>query len=361
MRAILDNVGKYLFFWIVAIFLLGLTNVYFFGGFTFTPLICVVAALVMIYPSLVPLSFDKLPASLKHYPVILMSVFVNFILFPILAYTIGALFLADEPVLRLGMILLALLPGGGMVTTWAMKSKADMPTTIGIVIVNLFVAIIAVPLGISYFLHAFDLGTPDAENALHNTSNTLNAPYENCVVEQVTNGLATCDFGGGGISALKIALPIFVIVIIPLLAAYGTQKFIKHKKGEEYFANIKSYFGKFSNLGLLLVLGLLMSLENNKIIFENPMLLAQIFVPLTILYAIGLGMILLLRKLFPNPGVNKAFVWGSYLRYITLALGIAISLVFQDGRLATITTVIIVSYFIQIPSSFVLAKFLQKK
>ena len=348
MIKILDNIQKYLFFWVLAVFVVGLSFVYFFGGFTFTPLICLVAALVMIYPSLVPLAFNKLPESAKNYPIIIASVVVNFVIFPMIAYIVGHMFLVDEPVLRLGLILLALLPGGGMVTTWAMKTKADMPTTIGIVIVNLLVAIVAVPFGLSFFMNHFmlDQGVENAETM--------------CVVEQATNGLSSCEFGGEGITPLKIALPIVMIVVIPLVFAYVTQKIIIKRKGQKYFDKTKRNFGEFSNAGLLIVLFMLMSLENNIVIFEQSHLLWQIFVPLLLFYILGVGIVLFLYRIFHNKSIGRAFLWGSYLRYITLALGIAISLVFQDERLTIITLVVILSYFIQIPMSFVLSHYLQK-
>ena len=320
----------------------------FFGGFKFTPVICLVAAIVMIYPSFVPLAFDKLSVAMKNYPVIIASIVINFVVFPFFAYYIGGIFLEQEPVLRLGLILLALLPGGGMVTTWAMKSHADMPTTIGIVIINLLIAIVAVPFGMSFFMNHFALDKAPI------VSETM------CVVEQTTGGIASCDFGGEGISPMKIALPIYVIVVIPLIVAYITQKVIIKRRGRKYFNKNKKNFGEFSNFGLLVVLFILMSLENNSVIFDNPGILIDIFIPLALLYAVGISIIILLYRTFYDKGVGKAFIWGSYLRYITLALGIAISLVFQDERLAVITTVIVLSYFIQIPSSFILAKFLKK-
>lgn len=350
MIKLLDNIQKYLFFWITSVILGSLLFVWFFGGYAFTPVICFVAAIVMIYPSLVPLSFSKLPASLKQYRIIIASIIINFIVFPLFAYFVSGVFLEQEPILRLGFILLSLLPGGGMVTTWAMKSHADMPTTIGIVIVNLFVAIVAVPFGMSFAMNHFAV-----EKAVNKQTETM------CVVEKTTGGIASCDFGGDGISALKIAIPIFVIVVIPLLFAYLTQKIIIKKKGQEHFNNIKRNFGKFSNLGLLVVLGMLMSLENNSIIFDNPRILIDIFVPLIVFYGVGLIVILFLYNKISDKKVGKAFVWGSYLRYITLALGIAISLVFQNEQLSPIITVIVLSYFIQIPSSFWLSKYLYKK
>ncbi len=348
MIKFLDNIQKYLFFWITGAIFSGLVVVYFFGGFKFTPVICLIAAMVMIYPSFVPLTFDKLPAAMKNYPIIIASVVINFVVFPFFAYYIGGIFLEQEPVLRLGLILLALLPGGGMVTTWAMKSHADMSMTIGIVITNLLIAIIAVPFGMSFFMNHFALDeAPVVSDAM-------------CIIEQTTGGIASCDFGGEGVSPMKIALPIFVIVVIPLIIAYITQKIIIKRKGQEHFDKNKKNFGEFSNFGLLIVLFILMSLENNSVIFDNPGMLIDIFIPLVLFYTVGLIVILFFYRIFHNKSIGKAFIWGSYLRYITLALGIAISLVFQDERLAVITTVIVLSYFIQIPSSFVLARFLKK-
>jgi ACR3 family arsenite efflux pump ArsB len=343
---ILDNIQKYLFFWVLAVFVAGLSFVYFFGGFVFSPFICLVAALVMIYPSLVPLAFNKMTQSAKNYKIIMASVIVNFVIFPMIAYIVGYVFLMDEAVLRLGLILLALLPGGGMVTTWAMKTKADMPVTIGIVIINLLLAIVIVPFGLSFFMN--HLALEEEMTQLNNV----------CVVEQTTGGLSSCDFGGSGITPIKIAVPIVMIVVLPLFLAYITQKIIIRKKGQKYFDKTKKNFGEFSNLGLLIVLLMLMSLQDNIVIFEQSHLLLRIFVPLILFYAVGLGVVLIVYRVFNNKAIGKSFVWGSYLRYITLALGIAISLVFQDERLTIITLVVSLSYFIQIPLSFVLSKYL---
>ncbi len=347
MIVFLNNIQKYFLFYISSAIFGGLVVVYFFGGFEFTPMICLFAAVVMIYPSFVPLAFDKLLLSTKNYQLIIASVVINFIVFPFLAYYIGDIFLEQETVLRLGLLLLALFPGGGMVTTWAMKSNADMPTTVAIVIVNLIIAVVAVPFGVSFFMSHFALNTAQV------------ATESMCIVQKVTNNVASCDFGGQGISPIKIALPILIIVVIPLIFAYITQKIIIKKRSRDYFNENKKKFGEFSNLGLLMVLFVLMSLQSNKIIFDNPTIIIDVFVPLVLFYVIGISIIIFFYKMIDDVRVGKAFVWGSYLRYITLALGIAISLVFQDEQLSIITIVIVLSYFIQIPSSFILMKFLE--
>ncbi len=349
---ILDNIQKNLFWWISASIILGLAQVKIWGGLNFTSLICLLAAVFMVYPSLVPLGFNRLKDSVKSYKIILLSVLINFIFSPLLAIGLGYFFLQDQPALWTGLILLSVLPGGGMVTTWALKSKADMPTTIGIIIFNLLLAILIVPFVISTTMAKLD-------SNLENNFVRSASSGESCVAEQMTQGVASCGLGGS-ISPFKIALPVFFIVVIPLILAFFTQKTIIKFKGQEYFNKIKSNFGKFSNLGLIIVLFLLMSLNNNLVIFDQPIIIIKLILPLFIYYGLTLGLVIFIYKFFLNSDKGKSFIWGSYLRYITLALGLGISLIFQDERLSMITIPIALSYFIQIPSSFWIAKYLEK-
>lgn len=341
----LDNIQKYLFFWIAGAIVLGLAQVKFWGGYSFTPFVCLLAALIMIYPSLVPLSFERLGGALKKYKIIIASVLLNFVLAPFLAVIIGYFFLSDEPVLWLGLILLSLLPGGGMVTTWALKSKADMPLTVGIVFFNLLIAILAAPFALSFALNKLDSAIFLSDN------NTV------CALNEVGSGIVSCGLGNSGITPAKIVLPVFFIVLVPLALAYFTQKIIKIKKGQEYFEKTKKFFGEFGNLGLILVLFILMSLKENMILFsEKELILKSLFV-LVLFYSGNLmAVIFLYKNIFKGPE-GKALVWGSYLRYITLALGLSVSLIYGNRNLTGLVIIIVFSYFIQIPASFWLAKY----
>lgn len=340
----LGNIQKYLFFWVTGAIVLGLLEVLIFGGYPFNPLICLLAALIMIYPSLVPLSFDKLKEAIKRYDIILISVFLNFVLAPLLAVIIGYLFLSQDPLLWLGLILLSLLPGGGMVTTWALKSKADMPITVGIIFFNLLMAILVTPFAMSFALNKIGGG------ALKKTDETI------CAVSEISSGMTSCGLGGG-VTPIKIALPVFFIVVIPLILAYFTQGILKKKKGEEWFNKKKKFFGEFSNLGLVIILFALMSLENNYVLFEEARLIFKSFVSLVLFYFSTLFVALLVYKKFFNNSIGKSLVWGSYLRYITLALGLSIALIIGDSSLSGMIIIIASSYFIQIPTSFWLNKY----
>ncbi len=384
MSRILQFIQNKLIFLILAVIIAGLFNVHFFGGWRFTPLICLLAALVMIYPSLVPLSFSGLKELKKHRWLLFLSTILNFIFGPLIAYLISGLFLADQPALRLGFIVLALLPGGGMVTTWALKSKADMPLTVGIIVLNLLLAIGLTPFGISYATKLLikEQNTPHIQttpakkyqtnkksfslpkkNSAYHQSLVNNEKSDNtneeCFIEKTTAGQASCGLSGSTITPFKIAIPILFIVVFPLGLAWLTQRLIIKFKGQEYFQTVKKEFGQFSNLGLLIVLFVLMSLQNNTTIFEQKYLLGKTFLTLLLFYGLIFSVpYFIYKKFYPNAK-GVALFWGSYLRYITLALGLGISLVFQNNQLSPLILVIVLSYFIQIPSSHYLSKIIK--
>lgn len=344
----LNNIQTYLFFWIIGAILFGLASVKIFGGYSFSPLICLLAALVMIYPSLVPLDFSKFRKSLKEYKIIIMSLLFNFLFLPFIAFFIGYIFLGDHPSLWLGLMLLSLLPGGGMATTWAQRSKADMASTVGIIFFNLAAAVLISPFALSYFLNKL--------------SGKIALDYINqdsCLLEYA-NSATSCFLGSGSISPLKILIPVILIVVLPAIIAFLTQKIIKKHKGEEYFLSIKSKFGKFSNLGLILILFALMGINNNQILFSYPDMIILTILPLLIFYLLSIGGALLLYKYFFRSSQGKAFVWGTYLRYITLALGLGISMIYQNEALFLIIVPVVMSYLVQIPSSFLIAKYFNK-
>ncbi|MFA6995428.1 MAG: hypothetical protein WC249_03425 [Patescibacteria group bacterium] len=343
MSFIYNFIQKYLFWSILFAMLLGLLSLRVSGGYNFTPALCALAALIMIYPSLVPLDFDKIKEIGQYKKLIFLSIIINFLVVPLLAVFIGWLFLSTEPMLWLGLILLSILPGGGMVTTWAYRSKANMPLTVGLVFANLLAAVVLVPFYLTIAINRL-------------TIIPIRSSAQSCVLEPVTKGAVNCLFDGSGdVSPLKIALPILIIIIIPLLLAYFTQKYLKKRVDDNSLIIIKQKFAAFSNLGLILILFALMNIKENKIIFERPDLLVKALVPLLVFYAVSLIISLILYK-YKKGADGRAIIWGTYLRYITLALGLAISLIYQNPDYSLAVIMVILAYLIQIPSSFWLTK-----
>jgi ACR3 family arsenite efflux pump ArsB len=136
--------------------------------------------------------------------------------------------------------------------------------------------------------------------------------------------------------------------------AFFTQNYYLKKFGQDRFNLIKARFAAFSNLGMLAVLALLMSIRENKIIFSRPDLIPRALLALIIYYAISLALAWRLGKTMEGEK-GRALAWGTYLRYITLALGLIISLVYQNAAYSMAIIIVVMAYLIQIPSSFWLA------
>lgn len=344
---LLDLVQRKLFPFILLAVLGGILFGRVTGGFAFSPVLCALAAFVMIYPSLVPLPFDRLRSGFFAYREIGRSLFVNLVVSPFVAWSLGAVFLADEPALRIGLLLLALLPGGGMATTWALRSRADLPATIGIILSNLFASVVVtafvLPLSMERLMPA--ASAPVSETGV-------------CLFEETTGGALSCGMGTDGPSALSLAVPMIVIVLVPLSAAFLTEAVLVRRYGKARSDAIRERFGQASNAGLILVLFLLMSLESNRVLFEHPGLLLRSAIPVVALYAILLSGALLSAGKDCRTPRGKALVWGSFLRYVTLALGLSVSLVFQDPAYALAIIPVVLAYFVQIPLSFRLERYL---
>ena len=349
MERILNNIQNNLLWWIAGAVAVGLSSVKIFGGFGFTSAICLFAALIMIYPSLVPLDFGKLKYAHKNVRLIGLSLVLNFIVAPSVAFFLGYVFLQSNPALWIGLMLISLLPGGGMATTWALKSKADMPTVVGIIFSNLVAAVFIVPVALSFMLRKFSEIQITAVSALSENGT--------CAVNLATKGVLSCSGAPGTISPLKIIIPIVFIVVVPLVLAYFTQTIVIKKKGSEYFAKIKPIFARVSNFGLVAVLLVLMGLKSNEIIFTHPELIFISALPLVLFYLVQLGIVMFIYKNFYKDEKGRSLVWGSYLRYITLALGLATSLIYQNAELSVIVVIVILAYFVQIPISFWIAKY----
>jgi len=178
------------------------------------------------------------------------------------------------------------------------------------------------------------------------------APVASCSIEQASGGVVGCGIGAdGAIGPADLVVPMAVVIVIPLLLAYLTRFAFMRFAGKESLARSVPRFSAVGNAGLLVTLFVLMGLSGNKVLFSRPEEAIAGIVPVLLYYA---GMLFSARavsnRLFPDA-VGRAVFFGSYLRYVTLALGFSISISFQDEKLLPMTIVIVLAYLVQIPSS----------
>jgi ACR3 family arsenite efflux pump ArsB len=142
-----------------------------------------------------------------------------------------------------------------------------------------------------------------------------------------------------------IMIQILIIIVIPLAAAYITQKLILKKYGMETFKKkIKPVFPLFSTFFVVVILFVAMSLKA-ELLVNNPSILLDIIIPLVILYALMMTISVFTARLLFNRSDGIAMVNGTLIRNLSLALVIILS-AFPDAGIAAL--LIAISYVLQV-------------
>jgi len=258
---------------------------------------------MLVYPMMVTLNLGSLKEK-SNIKLQLTTQLINFIIFPVLAFGLGILFFEENTYLRLGLLLIALLPTSGMTISWTAMAKGNVNEAIRMVVLGLMLGAIISPFYITIFI-----------------GEAISVPF------------------------MQILSQILIIVFGPLLLAYITQKVLIKKYGEiKFHKQIKPVFPLFSTLGVVLIIFVAISLKA-KIIVNNPMILVDIIIPLIILYFLFFVISVGSAKLLFNRKDGIALVNGTLIRSLSLSLAITLS-AFPEASIAAL--LIAIAYTIQV-------------
>lgn len=316
---ILKFVSKNLTKLIFTVMLLGLANSYFLGGIPFNIIICASASFLMIYPMFINLKIGDIVEIKNYKKAVLLSFLLNFILSPVYAYLLGRLLLPDQPYMALGLILISLIPTSGMTATWTELAKGNLKVALSIIATSLIVVIIGLPV----------------------------------MLPILAGGLLTAG-------PLFILQRIMLVIVIPLILGDITRRAIISRKGQPYYKSKKPAFSGLSSTGLLFVLFLIMSLNTNKLLISNPLLVIKGIVPLLIYYILMFGTSTIISRGLPRP-VGVAVVYGTSVRYLALALGIAVPLLGSGKESSLVVFIVALAFFVQVPFSSLYSRYLAKQ
>ncbi len=308
---------------VVSAIALGLATGWLTGGFAFSSAVCLVAGIFLVTPSL--FNFDladmKLVAKQKHS--IGANLWINYLLMPVAALIIG--FLSRDIGIAGALLLLALLPGGGMVMMWIKTSGANPKLGFIIFMLNLAL-LLPVTLVFSQF---FDLAAP-----------FFPAP-ELGATEGMATGREVKPFG-----------PFVILIVIPFILSRIARAWLP---GVVAFK--ERHMPVISKLTMFGIVFYLFSLSTSQLLFSVPPQ-ALISAALATLAFYGAAFTAA-RYLTDNDAEGRSVYWHIATRYITLALILAVFMLDTYGP--TFILPVMLAYFIQIGSAGMLRSKMQER
>lgn len=262
---------------------------------------------LMVYPMMVTMDvLDLLKQGSGRLHGVALA--INFILMPAIGYGVGLLFFADQPMVRLALLLTALLPTSGMTISWTGFAKGNVPAAVKMTVVGLIAGSLLAPVYLKLLLGA--------------------------VVE---------------IPVLLVFGQIALIVFLPLVLGTLTRRWLMARHGESRFnQQLKPKFPPLSTLGVLGIVFVSMALKSLDI-FASPAQLPGLLLSLVLVYALNFVISTLVGKaLFPR-GDAIALIYGTVMRNLSIALAIAMGVFGAQGADAAL--LIALAYIVQVQAA----------
>ncbi|MFB7997983.1 ACR3 family arsenite efflux transporter [Streptomyces sp. NPDC056002] len=211
--------------------------------------------LVMMYPVLAKVRYDRLDTVTRDRRLLLPSLLLNWIVGPALMFALAWIFLPDLPEYRTGLIIVGLARCIAMVIIWNDLACGHREAAAVLVALNSVFQVIAFSaLGWFYL--------------------------------QVLPGWLGLEQTALDVSVWEIARSVLVFLGIPLAAGYLTRRIGEKTKGRAWYeAKLIPRVGPFALYGLLFTIVILFALQGDAIT-SQPLDVARIALPLLVYFAL---------------------------------------------------------------------------
>ncbi|WP_328390217.1 ACR3 family arsenite efflux transporter [Streptomyces sp. NBC_00400] len=211
--------------------------------------------LVMMYPVLAKVRYDRLDTVARDRRLLLPSLLLNWIVGPALMFALAWLFLPDLPAYRTGLIIVGLARCIAMVVIWNDLACGDREAAAVLVALNSVFQVIAFSaLGWFYL--------------------------------SVLPGWLGLEQSGLNVSVWEIARSVLLFLGVPLAAGYLTRRIGEKTKGRAWYeSELVPRIGPFALYGLLFTIVILFALQGDAIT-SQPLDVARIALPLLVYFTL---------------------------------------------------------------------------
>ncbi|MFF8451993.1 ACR3 family arsenite efflux transporter [Streptomyces leeuwenhoekii] len=212
--------------------------------------------LVMMYPVLAKVRYDRLDRVTGDRKLMISSLVVNWIVGPAVMFALAWIFLPDLPEYRTGLIVVGLARCIAMVIIWNDLACGDREAAAVLVALNSVFQVLAFGLLGWFYL------------------------------DLLPRWLNLGDGQGLDVSVWHIALNVVIFLGIPLLAGFLTRRLGERKLGRaDYEAKFLPKIGPWALYGLLFTIVVLFALQG-RTITSQPLDVARIALPLLVYFAV---------------------------------------------------------------------------
>jgi ACR3 family arsenite transporter len=211
--------------------------------------------LVMMYPVLAKVRYDRLDTVTGDRRMLLASVALNWLVGPALMFALAWLFLPDLPAYRTGLIVVGLARCIAMVIIWNDLACGDREAAAVLVALNSVFQVLAFGLLGWFYL-------------------------------SVLPGWLGLEQAGLEVSAWQIARSVIVFLGLPLVLGYLSRRLGERARGREWYeSRFLPRIGPWALIGLLFTIVVLFALQGDRIT-SRPGDVARIALPLVVYFAV---------------------------------------------------------------------------